>query len=65
MEDHLVKIKIPLPPNDPSGGEAEWVWALPEGENTYVLKNVPTFANGLSYGDNVRARNVEGHPGLP
>ena len=52
----MVKIKIPLPPNDPSGGEAEWVWADPEGNNTFVLRNVPTFAKGLSYGDAVKAR---------
>jgi len=56
MEEKPVKIKIPLPPNDPSGGEAEWVWAEPAGNNTFVLKNVPTFAKGLSYGDVVKAR---------
>lgn len=59
MEENLVKIKIPLPPNDPSGGAAEWVWAKPEGNNTFVLKNVPTFAKGLSYGDVLKAR-IEG-----
>jgi hypothetical protein len=52
----MVKIKIPLPPNDPSGGEAEWVWADPEENNAFVLRNVPTFAKGLSYGDTVRTR---------
>jgi hypothetical protein len=52
----MVKIKIPLPPDDPSGGEAEWVWADPEDSNTFVLRNVPTFAKGLSYGDAVKAR---------
>jgi hypothetical protein len=56
MEENMVKIKIPLPPSDPSGGEAEWVWGAPEGNNTFVLKNVPTFAKGLSYGDTVKAR---------
>jgi hypothetical protein len=56
MEENLVKIKLPLPPNDPSGGEAEWVWAEPEGNNMYVLKNVPTFVKGLSYGDVVKTR---------
>src|SRR5579871_1210094 len=56
MEENVTKIKIPLPPNDPSGGEAEWVWAEPEGNNTYVLKNVPTFVKGLSYGDVVKTR---------
>jgi hypothetical protein len=56
MVENAVKIKIPLPPDDPSGGEAEWVWAQPEGNNTFVLKNVPTFAKGLSYDDVVKAR---------
>jgi hypothetical protein len=59
-EEGLVKIKIPLPPNDPSGGEAEWVWAEAQGDGTFVLKNVPTFAFGLSYGDAVKARTENG-----
>jgi hypothetical protein len=62
MEENLVKIKIPLPPNDPSGGDAEWLWAEPEGNNTYVLKNVPTFVKGLSYGDVVKTRIEDGVP---
>ena len=62
MDANLVKIKIPLPPNDPSGGEAEWVWAEPEGNNLFALKNVPTFVKGLSYGDVVKTRNEEGVP---
>jgi hypothetical protein len=52
----MVKIKIPLPANDPSGGEAEWVWADAAGNNTFVLRNVPIFAKGLSYGDTVSTR---------
>lgn len=62
MEGNLVKIKISLPPNDPSGGDAEWLWAEPEGNNTYVLKNVPTFVKGLSYGDVVKTRIEDGVP---
>lgn len=58
----MVKIKIPLPPNDPSGGEAEWVWADPAEDDTFVLRNVPTFANGISYGDTVRTRTEDGVP---
>ena len=54
MKENLIKIKIPLPANDPFGGEAEWVWAEPQGNNTFVLKNVPTFAKGLSYGDVIK-----------
>jgi len=58
----MVKIKIPLPLSDPSGGEAEWVWADPEGDNVFVLRNVPTFAKGLSYGDVVKAGIENGVP---
>jgi hypothetical protein len=56
MDENLVKIKIPLPPNDPSGGEAEWLWADPAERNTFILRNVPTFAKGLSYGDTVKTK---------
>jgi len=59
MVENMVKIKIPLPANDPSGGEAEWVWADPVGSNTFVIRNIPTFVKGLSYGDTVKAR-IEG-----
>src|SRR5260221_2496796 len=62
MPDTMVKIKVPLPPNDPSGGEAEWMWADPDGENRFRLRNVPVFAFGLSYGDTVNAPSVEGVP---
>lgn len=53
-EENLVKIKIPLPSDDASGGDAEWLWAEPEGD-LFILKNVPIFVYGLSYGDSVRA----------
>ena len=59
LEKNRVKIKISLPPNDPSGGEAEWVWAEPVGDDRFVVRNVPTFIYGISYGDIVRA-NKEG-----
>jgi hypothetical protein len=57
----MVKIKIPLPPNDPSGGDAEWLWADAEGD-TFVLRNVPIFVKGLSYGDSVKAKIEDGVP---
>jgi hypothetical protein len=59
MGDPMVKIKVPLPPDDPSGGEAEWMWADDDGESRFILRNVPVFAFGLSYGDTVKATNVE------
>jgi hypothetical protein len=58
LEKNLIKIKIPLPANDPSGGEAEWVWAEPVGDDRFVVRNVPTFIYGVSYGDIVRANRV-------
>ena len=56
----MVKVKIPLPENDPSGGEAEWVWADRAGDDTFLLRNIPTFVYGLSYGDTVRAKEEDG-----
>jgi hypothetical protein len=55
MSAPMVKIKIPLPADDPSGGVAEWLWAEPREDCTFALKNVPTFAYGLSYDDVVKA----------
>jgi hypothetical protein len=60
VEKDLVKIKIPLPPGDASGGDAEWVWAKPTNNNEFVLKNVPTFAKGLSYDDVITTELVDG-----
>jgi hypothetical protein len=56
----LVKIKIPLPSDDPSGGEAEWLWAEPTGGDMFALKNVPIFVFGLSCGDVVTAKSHGG-----
>jgi|SRR5579863_4868221 len=62
MADTMVKIKVPLPPNDPSGGEAEWMWADAGEENRFIVRNIPVFAFGLSYGDAVNAIIVDGVP---
>lgn len=62
MDEPLVKVKIPLPPNDPSDGEAEWVWTHPESDGTFVLRNVPTFAMGLSFGDTIETKIENGVP---
>ena len=62
MADTMVKIKVPLPANDASGGEAEWMWADANGENRFTLRNIPVFAFGLSYGDTVSATIVDGVP---
>jgi Domain of unknown function (DUF4265) len=62
VEKKMVKVKIPLPTDAPSGGEAEWLWADPEGNNTFTLRNVPTFVKGLSYGDLIKTKNEDGTP---
>ena len=54
-----VKIKIPLE-DDPSGFEAEWVWALPEYEGAYTIDNSPFSAYGISYKDLVSASLING-----
>jgi hypothetical protein len=51
----LVKIKVRLQPDDAPGFDAEWLWAEPVGESRFLLRNVPFFAYGLSYGDSVSA----------
>jgi Domain of unknown function (DUF4265) len=55
-DEQLVKIKIPLHPNDASGVDAEWLWAEPTGQNGFILRNVPFLVDGLSFGDTVAAR---------
>jgi len=56
----MVKIKVPLPKDTLAGAEAEWVWAEPQGEGTFALKNVPFYAKGISCEDMVRADPEEG-----
>ncbi len=62
IPNQLVKIKVRLPPDDPSGGEAEWLWAEYDDRNLLILRNVPVFAFGLSYGDTVNSSIVDGVP---
>jgi hypothetical protein len=52
----LVKIKFPLPAKDASGVDAEWLWAEPESNGHFVVRNVPFLVNGFSFGDTVRAK---------
>lgn len=60
MSDQMVKIKVVLPPDDDSGGEAEWLWAEADDRNRFVLRNVPVFAFGISYGDVVNVSVQDG-----
>jgi hypothetical protein len=60
--DAMVKIQVLLPQGDASGGTAEWLWALPNGKDSFVIQNVPTFAFGISFGDTVEAPMDGGAP---
>jgi hypothetical protein len=62
MNEGLVKIKISLPEDDDSGGQAEWVWALPLTDDIFKLKNIPVFAYNLSFDDEVHASSQDGVP---
>src|SRR2546423_10095822 len=55
MEEGLVKITIPLPKDNLAGADTESVWAEPQGDGTYKIKNVPFYAKGISCEDVVEA----------
>lgn len=57
----LTKIKVPLPKGEWHQGDAELLWAEPKGPGHFQLKNVPTFAKGISFGDTLEA-NVKDNP---
>ena len=56
----MVKIRIPLAPDNLAHAEAEWVWAEPQDDGKYVVKNVPFYAKGLSCEDSVEAEEAGG-----
>lgn len=56
MNNQMVKIRVPLPPGDASGVDAEWLWAEAKNENQFIIQNVPIRIYGLSLGDTVAAR---------
>jgi hypothetical protein len=58
MSEH-VKIMIPLK-DDPSGYEAEWIWAEPDIDGSFVVDNSPFSAYGISYRDVIHARLENG-----
>jgi hypothetical protein len=43
-----------------AGADAEWVWAEPQDDGTYAIKNVPFYAQGISCEDIVRADRQAG-----
>ncbi len=59
-ETDMVKIKIPLAQDNLAGAEAEWIWAEPLEDGTYVVKNVPFYAKGISCEDVVKAEPDDG-----
>ncbi len=56
MSEH-VKILFEYPIGDSNGTET--LWALPKGEG-YKLDNIPFYVKGVSFGDVVSAKVVEG-----
>ncbi len=60
MEENMVKITIPLPTDNLAGAATESVWAEPQGNGTYKIKNVPFYAKGVSCEDIVEAEPEEG-----
>lgn len=55
MADNMVKVTIPLPEDNLAGATSESVWAEPQGNGTYRVKNVPFYAKGISFDDLVKA----------
>jgi len=60
MEENMVKITIPLPADNLAGAATESVWAEPQGDGTFKIKNVPFYAKGISCEDIVEAEPEEG-----
>ena len=59
-EPQLKKIRVVLPEDAWHGVEAEWVWAEKFKEDIYWLRNVPFYARGISYDDQVKVEDVNG-----
>src|SRR5438552_1182093 len=60
--ENLQKLRIDLSLGEWHGGKSEWVWAEPRNENHFVVRNIPFFAKGLSFGDEVEAEYEDGVP---
>jgi Domain of unknown function (DUF4265) len=60
MKENMVKITIPLPPDNLASAATESVWAEPQGAGTYKIKNIPFYALGVSYDDTVEAEPHDG-----
>lgn len=60
MAEKMVKITIPLPEDNLAGAATESVWAEPQADGTYRVRNVPFYAKGISYDDIVEATPKEG-----
>ncbi|HWZ43512.1 MAG TPA: DUF4265 domain-containing protein [Candidatus Saccharimonadales bacterium] len=60
MAENMVKVTISLPENNLAGAVTESVWAEPQADGTYRVRNVPFYAKGISYGDLVEAEPKDG-----
>jgi hypothetical protein len=56
-DDALIKVIFKLEKGAWHGHGAESMWAESGGGDEYILRNVPFFAYGVSYGDKVRVRS--------
>jgi hypothetical protein len=59
-EPGLIKIRIALPNDAWHGVEAVWTWAEKVSENLCLLRNVPFYAEGVSFNDRVIVEEVDG-----
>jgi hypothetical protein len=55
MEEKMVKLIIRLPADNLAGAATESLWAEPQRDGTYKIKNVPFYAKGVSCQDIVEA----------
>jgi hypothetical protein len=57
----MVKITISLSGDNLAGATSESLWAGPQNNGQYILKNVPFYAKGLSCDDLVEAEQSGGN----
>lgn len=60
--EDLLKVKVALSPGDWHGGDSEWIWAERSSANSAIVRNIPFFAKGISFGDLVRLEYPDGIP---
>lgn len=59
-ESGMAKVQFNLEPSAWHGSATETMWATPSGSDEFVIKNVPFYAYGVSFGDTVLAPRMDG-----